>query len=167
MADRKEYLRQYRLDNSEHIKEQNKQYRQDHKEEINKRVKQWYLNNLEYMKQHQREYRNNNREKVNRWSKTDKGKAAQQRAHNKRRAQEKEMINTLTAQEWIDILKEYKFRCAYCGKEFTLFNRETRDHVIPISKGGNNVKENVVPACKSCNSKKNNKILIEGEMICA
>ncbi|MCK4464389.1 MAG: HNH endonuclease [Bacteroidales bacterium] len=39
-----------------------------------------------------------------------------------------------------------------------MFNRETKDHVIPISKGGDNTKENIVPACQSCNSKKFNKI---------
>lgn len=71
------------------------------------------------------------------------------------------VINTLTAKEWIDILKEYKFKCAYCGKEFNLFDRPTRDHVIPISKGGHNTKENVVPACGSCNSKKHDKLLIK------
>ena len=37
----------------------------------------------------------------------------------------------------------------------------TRDHIIPISKGGNNVKENIVPAYRSCNSKKHNKLILE------
>ena len=83
----------------------------------------------------------------------------------KRRARGKNIINTLTAEEWINILKEYKFRCAYCGKEFTLFDRETHDHVIPISKGGNNIRENIVPACKSCNSRKYNKILLKGSKL--
>ena len=72
-----------------------------------------------------------------------------------------EIINTLTSNEWLGILKKYYWRCAYCGKEFDLFNRPTRDHIIPISKGGDNVKENIVPACKSCNSKKYNKIIKE------
>ena len=48
----------------------------------------------------------------------------------------------------------------YEDKEFNLFDRPTRDHVIPISKGGNNTKENIVPACGSCNSKKKDKILL-------
>ena len=71
----------------------------------------------------------------------------------------REIINTLTAYEWLNILKQYDFKCVYCGKDlFDLFDT-TRDHIIPISKGGNNTKENVVPSCRSCNTKKYNKIL--------
>lgn len=43
--------------------------------------------------------------------------------------------------------------CLYCGREFhghTL----TRDHVLPLSKGGLDVWENVVSACFHCNSHK-------------
>lgn len=28
------------------------------------------------------------------------------------------------------------------------------DHIVPLSRGGRSVKGNVVPACKTCNSKK-------------
>jgi 5-methylcytosine-specific restriction endonuclease McrA len=35
----------------------------------------------------------------------------------------------------------------------------TLDHIIPITKGGNHIKDNVVPACGYCNSSKNNKLL--------
>ena len=41
----------------------------------------------------------------------------------------------------------------------------TKDHVIPISKGGHNTKENIVPACQSCNNKKYNKILEVEEVV--
>ena len=37
--------------------------------------------------------------------------------------------------------------------------RLTQDHVIPLSKGGQHIKENIVPACPSCNSKKGNRML--------
>ena len=39
--------------------------------------------------------------------------------------------------------------CAYCGKEATGW-----DHIIPTSKGGEDVDENRVPCCKRCNSSK-------------
>ncbi|MDB4875733.1 MAG: hypothetical protein JWM41_2179 [Gemmatimonadetes bacterium] len=35
------------------------------------------------------------------------------------------------------------------------------DHVIPISRGGSHTRENVVPACRSCNSKKGDLMLLE------
>lgn len=43
--------------------------------------------------------------------------------------------------------------CAYCGEERTL----TRDHVVPITRGGTDDAENIVGACRSCNAKKNNR----------
>lgn len=47
--------------------------------------------------------------------------------------------------------------CSYCG-----LNKATSiDHVIPISRGGNNNIENLTPACGSCNSSKGAKLLKE------
>lgn len=43
--------------------------------------------------------------------------------------------------------------CHYCGKVGSM----TRDHVIPITRFGTDNIENIVPACRSCNSKKNAK----------
>lgn len=40
--------------------------------------------------------------------------------------------------------------CMYCGDHFSR-GELTRDHVIPLSKGGRDVWENVVSACLSCN----------------
>lgn len=43
--------------------------------------------------------------------------------------------------------------CYYCGKKFPP-SELTMDHVIPVSRGGRSVKENLVPCCKECNNKK-------------
>lgn len=42
-------------------------------------------------------------------------------------------------------------KCFYCPHPAT-----TTDHVIPVSKGGSNKKQNKVPACKLCNTTKSN-----------
>jgi len=52
-----------------------------------------------------------------------------------------------------------RYRCQYCGRTSTeLKQRETltRDHLIPISRGGNNEWTNVVTACSPCNTRKSN-----------
>lgn len=43
--------------------------------------------------------------------------------------------------------------CAYCGNKFSQAEL-TRDHIHPQSKGGKNIWENVVTACKPCNTRK-------------
>ena len=43
--------------------------------------------------------------------------------------------------------------CAYCGARLPAL-RLTRDHVVPISRGGLNIWMNVVTACRPCNQKK-------------
>lgn len=69
----------------------------------------------------------------------------------KRRADLANVENTLTTEEWLKVLSEFNNRCVYCGRSDL---KLTMDHVIPISKGGPHSKENVVPSCGPCNSKK-------------
>lgn len=46
-----------------------------------------------------------------------------------------------------------KIQCHYCH-EFFYFGELTKDHVVPKSKGGRDIIENVVPACSVCNQAK-------------
>lgn len=45
--------------------------------------------------------------------------------------------------------------CYYCEEYFPA-KKLTMDHVIPLAKGGLSIKSNLVPCCKSCNTKKKN-----------
>lgn len=54
--------------------------------------------------------------------------------------------------------------CAYCGKSFPEYML-TRDHVKPISRGGLNIWQNCVTACKKCNNKKDNMMPEECDML--
>jgi 5-methylcytosine-specific restriction endonuclease McrA len=53
------------------------------------------------------------------------------------------------------------WRCAYCG---TTSGKLTLDHVIPRSRGGDSVWENVVTSCAPCNLKKGDRLPHEVEM---
>ena len=53
------------------------------------------------------------------------------------------------------------WKCAYCG---TASGRLTLDHVVPRSRGGESVWENVVTACAPCNHRKGNRLLEEARM---
>jgi 5-methylcytosine-specific restriction endonuclease McrA len=53
------------------------------------------------------------------------------------------------------------WKCVYCG---TPGGRLTLDHVIPRSKGGDSVWENVVTACAPCNLRKGDRLLEEVAM---
>lgn len=57
----------------------------------------------------------------------------------------------VSLKEWGAQLEYFGKRCAYCGIYMKVC---TRDHVQPISRGGANTIDNVIPACKSCNSRK-------------
>ncbi len=46
--------------------------------------------------------------------------------------------------------------CQYCGAA-----AENLDHVVPRSRGGEHIWENVVASCRRCNAKKENRLLSE------
>lgn len=53
--------------------------------------------------------------------------------------------------QWAVRLAQYDHRCAYCGT-----NRRAlvKEHVVPVSAGGTNDIDNLVPACQPCNARK-------------
>ena len=55
------------------------------------------------------------------------------------------------------------YLCLYCGDELPPALL-TRDHVIPVSRGGADTWENVVTACRACNHRKADSLLDEIDM---
>lgn len=52
--------------------------------------------------------------------------------------------------------------CYYCGKRVEP-GALTMDHRVPLIRGGTSSKNNIVPACKSCNTRKKHLLPIEWE----
>lgn len=73
----------------------------------------------------------------------------------RRYAREKGAIGSHTLKQWIELKQSYGDICAFCKEHKSL----SKDHIIPLSKGGSDFIENIQPLCRNCNSKKNNKII--------
>ena len=142
-------------------RESDKNYYQNNRKKVLKRVKKYYEDNKkkkqEYYERNKvrilevaKQYRITDayRETIKKYKHSPKGMFADRDVHNRRRIQKNK--GKLTNQEWDEILRKHNFRCAYCG----LKGNMTIDHVIPISKGGQHLVNNIVPACVECNSRK-------------
>ncbi len=144
--------------NKDECNARNKAYREAHTEELlakgRERDKADYKTNPEAQKLHSKQWREKNRERHRASSKAyrDANPEWQRCSSNKKRARKRgAVVNDLTAAQWAAIKEHYKHCCVYCGKQQ---ERLTQDHLTPLSKGGNHTVSNVVPACRSCNSKK-------------
>lgn len=79
--------------------------------------------------------------------------------HNTRRLNRRVSLGVLTPQQYVTIA--YHSHCVYCGATRGESGKLTVDHIIPIRVGGTGAFENVVPACKSCNSSKRDTMLVQ------
>ena len=61
------------------------------------------------------------------------------------------------------ILMRDRYRCQYCGAKGSAFDL-TIDHILPRSRGGKTVPENLCAACLACNQRKGNRTPEEARM---
>jgi 5-methylcytosine-specific restriction endonuclease McrA len=63
----------------------------------------------------------------------------------------------------VNVLTRDNFTCQYCGKRFPV-RKLNYDHVVPRSRGGRTVWENIVSCCYPCNARKDNRTPAEARM---
>lgn len=56
-----------------------------------------------------------------------------------------------------ELYEEAKHRCSICGKPIS-YTEMTVDHIIPVSRGGGNSRDNLRCVCHECNAIKGNKL---------
>ena len=82
----------------------------------------------------------------------------QDRANNRRsrlarRLRKMSASGSHTEREWLELVGRCMHSCMGCGRQLPL-NDLTQDHITPLSKGGGDEIENILPLCGSCNSRK-------------
>lgn len=132
-------------------------YRKSEKSKLSekKAFKKYYEKNKELFRDYNRSWRENNRIKFR-----DKQR--------KRSLLKKGISGSHSIAEWENLKKEHNYNCVECGineteiKKYYKFpyNKLTRDHKIPITKGGSDNIENIAPLCVSCNSRKKNRLIV-------
>lgn len=101
---------------------------------------------------YQRKYRADHPEYPTEWN--EQNRERRRNLFRRYRARTAQVAAELTGEQWEAIVLAFCGTCAYCGS----LDGTTMDHVIPISKGGAHVADNVVPACLACNSAKGNRV---------
>lgn len=67
-----------------------------------------------------------------------------------------------TVDEWMELVGRFGGRCSYCWEIPT---RVTKDHDIPLTRGGADSIDNILPACSRCNSRKRTRTSVEFDAI--
>ena len=148
-----ESSRKWREKNKEYKAEYDRQYYEKNKEKIAEYKKQWQKENKERINARNRE----------RYKSDPNYRASIKASYHKREALKRNVLATMTDEEWLECQNYFKdengnLRCAYCNKVIEV---ATVEHFIPIAKGGTLTKENVLPACLSCNTSKQDKDFFE------
>lgn len=149
---RKKEDARYHFLNREKRNEASRRYDKSHKTEKKKYNREYYLNHRDYFREYNRKRVESEMRRNRKYYHEHKEYFIEyDRIKRQRMAS---LPATLTELEWQKILDQHNNRCHYCGQKGSSNNPLEREHKIPVSRQGGYTKENIVPACKRCNSGK-------------
>ncbi len=126
-----EYSRKWHANNREY----GRRWCADNPERVAEKSHKWYTNNRERVAKYNRQWDKNNRA---------------QRAEIVRRRRARKVNATIEPVDEAAIYELYSRICLYCGATEDL----TLDHVVALASGGAHCEDNLVVACRKCNSSK-------------
>lgn len=147
----------WRAENHDYHRAQIRAWREANADRVDRVNREWRLNNRERERQACAAWRWANKERhqalIRAWER--KHPEARMRYNAQRRAWK--LDGTLVMRDWLRLVRSHGGRCAYCRSDAPI----TIDHVVPLSRGGRHAIGNVLPACRPCNSSKQDRLLVE------
>jgi 5-methylcytosine-specific restriction endonuclease McrA len=131
------YKAAWSRENTGRLRESRRRYQETHQAEIAARGRAWYAADPQRTKQQVAAWRKANPQRV----------ADTNRRH---RALKMGGPGYVDPADWLALCDAVGNRCLACGATGAL----EQDHVIPLSRGGLHVIENLQPLCRSCNARK-------------
>lgn len=128
----------WRARSSEKIRERNAEYRRENRERHLAYNRSWNAANRDRCDAATARWRERNPEKV--WAQKHRHRVLKRNAPGAEYA---------TTEKVVARIEFYGGRCRYCSAR-----ADTIDHRIPLARGGSALPANLVPACRSCNSRK-------------
>jgi len=133
------------------------QYRKRHSAKIKVEQAEQYAKNREARKAYSVAWQKANPDKFKHYISVSKKRNKEAIAANTRRRNARRKANGIYSIAKKELIKLNQGPCFYCGSK----ERITIDHVVAIDRGGTDSIGNLVPACKSCNSRKRHLTIME------
>lgn len=153
------HSKNYGVTHKNEISNNKKKYWKTKREELRKKNRIHYLRRRDERLRKQKIYAEKTKEHKKEYDKRYRQENKNKRSHwaNRRRIAKANAGGAHTMGEWENLKAQYNWTCPACKKPSR--NTElTRDHIIPIVKGGSDNIENIQPLCRSCNCKKHTEI---------
>lgn len=165
-------VKKYREENIEKERDRGRKYYHENKEKMSIQAKKWKEENQQHLKEYNARYYIENKEykKIQRKQWGEQNRDARNEymriINHNRRAKLKGLANKLSPKQWKEIKEAFNDSCAYCGmsegEHKVQFNESLhQEHFIPLTEGGEYTHNNIIPACRICNSSKNNNDFFE------
>ncbi len=140
----KEYIKRYRSQEAmiKKEKESSAKWKEKNKTHVAEYRKKYYEKNKEKLRMNKKQYIRNNAELYRKYAQ-------------ERRCRLLGAGGSYSLKDISEMMERQGYKCVYCEKEIK--NNYSIDHIIPLSKGGSNYKQNIQLTCRSCNSRKKDK----------